>query len=76
MSVESNLEKTVDSIKISVELFHEDKRKTTKEYILYLDDMETVNLETIKGSIVKDLERLEKLDTVKNALTSKIGLVI
>ena len=75
LSVETNLDKTVDTVAMTVDLFNDDGRTTTKKYLLYLDEMETISLTTIKEKVVADLARLEKLDTVRTALESKIGKV-
>lgn len=76
LSVNINLDKTVDALRFSVEFFHTDARKTTKEYIIYLDELETVSLPAIRAQVQVDLDRLAKLDQVRTALESRIGQII
>lgn len=75
-SVNVNLDKTVDALKMTVEFFHEDERKTTKTYIIYLDELETVSLPALRAQVQADIDRLIKLDQVKTALESRIGTII
>ena len=70
-----DLNKTVDTIKMVVELFN-DTRITTKEYLVYLDELTEVSLSSLKAKVQADLDRLEKLDQVYTALSAKIGKVI
>jgi hypothetical protein len=76
INVIDNLEKTVDALKLEVDLFHADGRKITKTYIIYLDELTEVSLTSLKAQIQVDLDRLTKLDQVKTALVSKIGKVM
>lgn len=76
LSINSDLEKTVDALKMGIEFFHTDGRKTTKIYILYLDELADITLASLKAKVEADLNRLIKLDQVIAALTGKIGQVI
>lgn len=75
-SVDVNLDKTVDALKFSVNFFETDGRNTDKTYIIYLDELETVSLTTLRAQVQADLDRLTKLDQVRAALESRIGQVI
>ena len=76
ISVDIDLDKTVDALKMLVELFHEDLRTTTKTYIIYIDEVATVSLVALKVEVQADLDRLTKLDQIRTALEAKIGMII
>ena len=68
-----DLEKAVDGVKMSVEFFHADGRKAQKTYNIWVDEIAEVNLTNIKSQVQADLDRLTKLDSIVNSLSSKIG---
>jgi hypothetical protein len=76
LSVNYDLTKEVGRVVLSVNLFHESGQNVNKDYIIWVDSLETVSLSTIKTLIDADLARLEKLTQIIIALNSKIGLVI
>lgn len=75
INVTYELDKTVDALKMTIELF-DDTRSTEKSYIIYLDELSEVSLASLKAIVKADLDRLEKLDLVYGALSARIGLVI
>jgi uncharacterized protein Veg len=75
-SVNTSLEKTVDSLSFTVEFSETDGRKTTKTYILYLDELADTNLLTLKAKVDEDKARLTKLDDIRVKLEAQLGKVI
>lgn len=76
ISAVHELEKTVDCVRMTVDLFHTDGRTKRKEYLLWVDEIETVSLVSLKAKVQVDIDRLTKLDTILSALNTKIGVVI
>jgi hypothetical protein len=71
-----DLNKAVDGVKMSVELFHSDGRTASKIYTLWVDELSEINLTSIKAQVQADLDRLAKLDYIITSLSSKIGKVM
>jgi hypothetical protein len=77
INVVEDVSKRTDGLIMTVELFDDaTTRKTTKEYLLWVNDFTTIDLASIKAVVQKDLDTLNKVDQVKTALQAKIGLVI
>lgn len=76
VSVDYNLGKETGVIELLVEFSHTDTRRTSRKYVVYLDDLQTITLDSLKKDIVIDLARLNKLDQVYTFLSSKIGKTI
>jgi len=76
ISVNVSLDKTVDALSFTVNLFEADGRNRDKTYILYLDELADTNLTTLKAKVTEDLARLTKLDDIRTKLEAKIGAVI
>jgi hypothetical protein len=70
-----DLNKTVDTIKLTVELT-DGTRTTTKEYLIYIDELSEVTASSLKAKIQLDIDRLDKMDKIYNLLLSKIGKVL
>ena len=75
-SVNVNLDKTVDALSFTVNLFETDGRNRDKTYILYLDELTDTNLATLRSKVQEDINRLTKLDDVRTKLLAKLGQVI
>ena len=75
-SVNVDLDKTVDSLSFTVNLFEADGRKRDKTYILYLDELADTNLATLRAQVQADLDRLTKLDDIRTKLLARVGQVI
>ena len=75
-SVNVDLNKTVDALSFTVNLFEADGRQRDKTYIIYLDELADTNLLTLKAQVQTDLDRLTKLDDIRTKLLAKVGQVI
>lgn len=74
--VTTMLDKTNEAIEVTV-LFHEDDLRTfTKKYKLWMSQMTGYTLADFRTIVDADIASLTNLDTLKNALISKIGIDI
>lgn len=76
LAVTYNPDQETGRVVMSCQLFHTDGRSTTKEYILWVDELGSISLSSIRTQVDADVDRLEKIDSILETLNGKIGQVL
>jgi hypothetical protein len=68
-----DLEKTNDKFELVVDFNETDGRKFKKNYTFWVDELTDITLDSFKATLKKDLDKLAKIDSIRDVLVSKLG---
>jgi hypothetical protein len=76
LAVNYNADQETGKVVLSVELFHTDGRTTTRDYIIWVDELTSISLSSLRIQVDEDVARLGKIDSILSTLNDKVGQVL